>query len=165
VPKWRNWQTRYVQGVVGESLWEFESPLRHHSNPKRRSSHVAGSAASPDLDYAVLTHLRGYPEDLRRFSNLMKQSHPHGRTAVEFFLAREVAADSFVAALCRLVQSGEDIVTVVEAADLLGTPPARVLDLARSPGFPRPLSGEDRHQVWRRADIAAFRASDAPGAT
>ncbi len=29
-PKWRNWQTRYVQGVVGESPWEFESPLRHH---------------------------------------------------------------------------------------------------------------------------------------
>ena len=28
-PKWRNWQTRYVQGVVGISPWEFKSPLRH----------------------------------------------------------------------------------------------------------------------------------------
>ncbi len=28
-PKWRNRQTRYVQGVVGESPWEFKSPLRH----------------------------------------------------------------------------------------------------------------------------------------
>ncbi len=29
VPKWRNWQTRYVQGVVGATPWEFKSPLRH----------------------------------------------------------------------------------------------------------------------------------------
>ena len=29
LPKWRNWQTRYVQGVVGEPPWEFKSPLRH----------------------------------------------------------------------------------------------------------------------------------------
>jgi hypothetical protein len=28
-PKWRNWQTRYVQGVVGVLPWGFESPLRH----------------------------------------------------------------------------------------------------------------------------------------
>ena len=28
-PKWRNWQTRYVQGVVGATSWEFKSPLRH----------------------------------------------------------------------------------------------------------------------------------------
>ena len=29
-PMWRNWQTRYVQGVVGIRPWEFKSPLRHH---------------------------------------------------------------------------------------------------------------------------------------
>lgn len=28
-PKWRNRQTRYVQGVVGLCPWEFKSPLRH----------------------------------------------------------------------------------------------------------------------------------------
>ncbi len=28
-PKWRNRQTRYVQGVVGVTPWEFKSPLRH----------------------------------------------------------------------------------------------------------------------------------------
>ena len=28
-PKWRNWQTRYVQGVVGVLPSGFESPLRH----------------------------------------------------------------------------------------------------------------------------------------
>ena len=29
MPKWRNWQTRKIQVLVGESLWGFESPLRH----------------------------------------------------------------------------------------------------------------------------------------
>src|SRR6476660_9373700 len=33
-PAWRaevaKWQTRYVQGVVGVTPWEFKSPLRHH---------------------------------------------------------------------------------------------------------------------------------------
>ena len=28
-PKWRNRQTRYVQGVVRVTSWEFKSPLRH----------------------------------------------------------------------------------------------------------------------------------------
>ena len=29
MPQWRNWQTRYVQGVVGISPWGFKSLLRH----------------------------------------------------------------------------------------------------------------------------------------
>ena len=29
VPKWRNWQTRYIQGVVPVRAWRFESSLRH----------------------------------------------------------------------------------------------------------------------------------------
>ena len=29
-PKWRNWQTRYIQGVVPVREWRFESSLRHH---------------------------------------------------------------------------------------------------------------------------------------
>lgn len=117
----------------------------------------------PDLDLAVLAHLRGYPEELRRFSNLMKQVHPSGRTATEFFLSRPTADDSFVAALCRLVQTGEDIVTVVEAAELLQTTPPQVLALTAAPGFPPSLWGTGRHQVWRRDAIVGFhRAGSAP---
>jgi hypothetical protein len=31
-PKWRNWQTRYVQVVVGVTPWRFESSLGHQVN-------------------------------------------------------------------------------------------------------------------------------------
>jgi len=113
--------------------------------------------APPDLDLAVLGHLRGYPEELRRFSNLMKQAHPHGRTALQFFVDRPVAEDSFLAALCRLVKAGEDVVTVVEAAEILGYAPAALLDPTRLARLPRPLHGDGRHQLWRRADIEAVR--------
>jgi len=118
---------------------------------------MADAGKSTDLDLVVLGHLRGYPDELRRFSNLMKQAHPHRGVASEFFLSREVSGDSFVAALARLAQAGEDVVTVVEAAELLDRPPAQVLHLAGLPGFPRPLFGEERHQIWRRADITAWR--------
>ncbi len=33
LPKWRNWQTRYVQGVVLFGECGFDSHLRHHLNP------------------------------------------------------------------------------------------------------------------------------------
>jgi hypothetical protein len=101
---------------------------------------------------------------VRRFGNLMKQAHPQGRTAAQFFLDRPVRDDSFIAALCRFVRAGEDIVTVVEAAEILGVAPAALLDPARAPRLPRPLYGESRHQLWRRAEITALRRAtgDAP---
>ncbi len=124
---------------------------------------MSGGTVSRDIDLAVLAHLRGYPAELRRFSNLMKQAHPQGRTAAEFFLSRPVAEDSFVAALCRLVQAGEDVVTVVEAAELIGVSPSTLLDPARAVQLPPPIFGDGRHRVWRRADVVARESGAARG--
>jgi hypothetical protein len=150
VPKWRNWQTRYVQGVVGESPWEFESPLRHQIAPQP----VSESSAPDSLDLAVLRHLRGFPEELQRFSNAVKQAH--GRSAVELFLSRPSPADSFLAALSRAARDGDDVVTVVEAAELLHRPAAELLTPESEAALPAPFWGTGRHRLWRRADIERY---------
>lgn len=88
----------------------------------------------------------------------MKQAHPHGRTATQFFLSRPVAEDSFVAAVCRFVAAGEDVVTVVEAAEVLGVSPSALLDPARADDLPPPLWGAGRYRLWRRADVGERRS-------
>ena len=45
-PKWRNRQTRYVQGVVPVRAWEFKSPLRHPTLPP--ASQGAGCTLTSD---------------------------------------------------------------------------------------------------------------------
>ena len=42
-------------------------------------------------DTLVLRHLRGYPEELRHYSNLIKQAHPRGISALDFVLRRPAA--------------------------------------------------------------------------
>ena len=43
VPKWRNWQTRYIQGVVPVRAWRFESSLRHQTiHPTPQDCHPTG---------------------------------------------------------------------------------------------------------------------------
>ena len=111
-----------------------------------------------DLDAVVLGHLRGYPDELRRFANLTKQAHASGGSAVQFFLSRPSAGPSFLEAVCRLARDGVDFVTVVEAADVLGVPPSSLLDPGRTANLPAPIFGVGRYRLWRRADIAALRA-------
>lgn len=107
-------------------------------------------------DFRVLEHLRGYPEELRRYSNLLKQTHPRGQSAVEFLLKRPPTGD-FVEAVCRLVQDGVEILSAVEAADLAGISPRVFLDeVASRPDFPAPLFRQDHRALWRRADIDAY---------
>jgi len=108
------------------------------------------------LDFKVLEHLRGYPEELRRYSNLLKQTHPRGQSAVEFLLKRPASGD-FVEAVCRLVQDGVEIISAVEAAALAGVPPRAFLDeVASRPDFPAPLFRRDHRALWRRADVDAY---------
>lgn len=111
------------------------------------------------LDFKVLQHLRGYPEELRRYSNLLKQVHPRGTSAVHFLLKRPSSPDGFVEAVCRLVRDGEEIVSAVEAAELAATPPKMFFDqIASRPDFPPPLFSRGYRVVWRRADVEAYLA-------
>ncbi len=110
-------------------------------------------------DFTVLAHLRGYPEDLHRYANLMKQAHPHGISAVEFLLKRPPSPDGFLEALCRFVQDRVNILTGVEvAARLQRTPAAFLDDLAGRPDFPKPLFRKGHRGLWRAQDIDAYLA-------
>jgi len=108
-------------------------------------------------DAQVLPHLRGYPEELRHFSNLIKQAHPRGISAVEFVLRRPAASDSFIAALCRLVAAGEAVLSAVEVAERFGVPPRVFLrTIAARPEFPPPLFAREEKRLWRADDVEAY---------
>jgi hypothetical protein len=42
VPKWRNWQTRQIQGLVWATTWGFKSPLRHHDEHEGTRMKICG---------------------------------------------------------------------------------------------------------------------------
>lgn len=116
-------------------------------------------------DLLVLAHLRGYPEDLRHYSNLIKQAHPRGRSALSLVLSRPAASASLIAAVCRHVVEGTPIASAVEAAELFGLPPAEFLDqVASAADFPRPVFAVGHRRLWRRADLEAYRARRGPRA-
>jgi len=116
---------------------------------------MADGPAFP-LDVKVLGHLRGYPEELRRYSNLIKQANPRGVSAVEFVLRRPPSGD-FVEAIARAVRAGEEVVTAVGAAEMAGIPPRAFLEeLAARPDFPPPLYRRDHRALWRRAEVQAY---------
>jgi hypothetical protein len=108
------------------------------------------------VDFKVLEHLRGYPEDLRRYANLMKQTHPRGQSAVELLLNRPGSGD-FVEAVCRYVRDGVEIITAVAAAETAGVPPPDFLErVASREDFPTPLFRRDHRAVWRREEVEAY---------
>jgi hypothetical protein len=113
-------------------------------------------SAEFSVDLTVLEHLRGYPEDLHRYANLMKQAHPRGQSAVAFLLGRPGTGD-FVETVCRYVRDGIPLVTAVEAAAWTGLSPRDFLDrLASREGFPAPLFRREHRAVWRRDEVTAF---------
>jgi hypothetical protein len=115
-------------------------------------------------DLRVLSHLRGYPEDLRRYSTLIKQAHPRGMSALKLVLNRPAASDSVIAAVCRHVAAGVEIASSVEAAELFGVPPDAFLEqVAARPDFPEPLFAAAHRRIWRRADLVTYRAAQDSG--
>ena len=108
-------------------------------------------------DLKVLAHLRGYSEDLHHYSNLIKQAHPRGMTALRMVLGRPAASASLTAAIARYVSEGVPIVSAIEAAELFEVSPRQFLDeIASRPDFPAPLFAADHRRIWRRADLEAF---------
>jgi len=115
-----------------------------------------GSETDFALDFLVLEHLRGYPDDLTRYANLMKQAHPRGRSAVDHLLRGPHAA-GFVETVAALVRDGEDVVSAVEAAEMAGLAPRQFLDeIASRSDFPSPVFAEDHRRLWRRADVVRY---------
>lgn len=113
-------------------------------------------AAEFSQDFEVLDHLRGYPEDLRRYANLMKQAHPRGQSAVDFLL-RQPSGGDFVEAVCRFVRDGVEVVSAVEAAAVARLPPREFLDrIASRADFPPPLFRRDHRVLWHRDEVEAY---------
>ena len=109
-------------------------------------------------DLKVLAHLRGYSEDLHHYSNLIKQAHPRGRSALRMVLGRPAASASLTAAIARYVSEGVPIVSAIEAAELFEVSPRQFLDeIASRPDFPAPLFAADHRRIWRRADVETYR--------
>ncbi len=115
-------------------------------------------------DLKVLAHLRGYAEDLRHYSNLIKQAHPRGMSAVRLVLGRPISSTSLIAAACKYVSEGVPIASAVEAADLFSLPPGQFLsEVASRADFPPPLFAVEHRRLWRLADLEAYRTQHHPG--
>jgi hypothetical protein len=123
---------------------------------------VAGEGFEEDLK--VLGHLRGYAEELKTFSNTIKQANPRGMSALRLVLGRPTSSTSLIAAVCRYVADGVPIASAVEAAERFGLPARRFLDeVAARPDFPAPLFAHEHRRLWRLADIDTYLASHPPG--
>ncbi|MDR7416510.1 MAG: hypothetical protein QN193_11550 [Armatimonadota bacterium] len=107
---------------------------------------------SPSRDLEVLPHLRGFAEELARFSNLLKQAHPRGRSAIGLIIHRP-GPDRFLRRVCEAVARGETILTTYEAADLLGLSAEELVRRLEAGELPEPVYREGRKIIWRREQL------------
>ncbi len=105
-------------------------------------------------DLAVLPHLRGFPDEFERFSTLLKQAHPHGKSAAGLIIQRP-GTRRFLRFVCEAVVRGEEILTTHEAAAALGIPVKEMWRRVEAGELPAPLFREGEKAVWRREDLIA----------
>jgi hypothetical protein len=134
--------------------------------PERRVTPELEVSVTEELtttDFAVLPHLRGFPDDLERYANLMKQAHPRGKSAVAMMIQRP-GARSFLRRVALAVHNGETIVTTLGAAEALGLTPAELLRRLDAGELPPPIFRDGRKAIWTADQLtgAATGAVDAP---
>jgi hypothetical protein len=110
-------------------------------------------------DVQVLPHLQGFPEEIKRFSNLVKQAHPKGKSAIDLILQRPGARPTFLHRVCAAVADGEDIVTTVEAARILAVPPGELIRRLDAGELPAPVFHDGRRAIWPRIALLASAAT------
>jgi hypothetical protein len=107
-------------------------------------------------DLAVLPHLRGFPDELERFSTLLKQAHPHGKSAAGLIIQRP-GTRRFLRFVCEAVVRGQEILTTYEAAAALGIPTEELWRRVEAGELPPPVFREGEKAVWRREHLIAAR--------
>ncbi len=107
------------------------------------------------LDLEVLAHLRGFPEELARYANLVKHAHPRGSSACALIIHRP-GPPGFLRALCQLVAQGESVVTTWELARRSGLEPAELLEALDRGELPSPEFRDGTKAVWRREAVEAW---------
>ncbi len=108
--------------------------------------------SDPSRDLAVLPHLRGFPEEFERFSNLVKHAHPRGTSAIDLIIHRP-GSNRFLRRVCEAVACGEAILTTYEAAAALGISPEELLERLEAGEVPEPVFREGRQLVWLRDQL------------
>ncbi len=114
------------------------------------------------LDLQVLAHLRGFPEELERYANLVKHAHPRGRSACALIIHRP-GPRGFLRRLCQLVAAGVPVVTTWEAAALLGVEPPQLLEMVARGQLPPPEFQEGWRIIWRRQAVEGWKGGTAAG--
>ncbi len=115
------------------------------------------------LDLQVLAHLRGFPQELERYANLVKHAHPRGRSACALIIHRP-GRRGFLRRLCELVAAGVPVVTTWEAAALVGVQPPQLLEMVARGELPPPEFREGSRVIWRRQALERWKGGSRPGA-
>jgi hypothetical protein len=97
MPRWWNRQTRHLEGVVGESPWEFKSPPRHHHRTTHEGSGLyggSGSISTRSLRTARVGEIIWIVVSCDNQKKAVESAQSGSSSAVECFLAKEEVAGS-----------------------------------------------------------------------